>query len=404
MIKVSNLSKCYQIYANPSDRLKQALWRGKKQFYQAFWPLQDVSFEIGRGEVVGLIGANGSGKSTLLQLVCGILQPTSGSVHVDGRIAALLELGSGFNPQFTGHDNLHMNAALLGLSKAELNERYQDIVDFAGIGDFIHQPVKTYSSGMVIRLAFAISSFVNADVLVVDEALAVGDASFQAKCLERMERLMQQGTTILLVTHDAQMVKKYCDRVLYLRQGRLVYDGDAEEGTEIYLHESREQSAASHAISRKINNDASLAFGSAHGEITRVELSAGGQQGRSVVVKQGERVTLDISAWADETVQHPSLQMTVRDRRGYNLYGFNQRYGGQTLERDEQGLLRVRYSFDARLQAGQYIITVRLDNSSSPSSVELVDKRVGIADFVVSAPEKRFDAVLDLDGRCEVIN
>lgn len=409
MITVSHLSKCYQIYAKPSDRLKQALWRGKKQFYRSFWPLQDVSFTIGKGEVVGLVGANGSGKSTLLQLVCGILQPTSGTVAVDGRIAALLELGSGFNPEFTGHENLVMNATLLGLSTEELNDRYQDILDFAGIGDFIYQPVKTYSSGMMIRLAFAISSYVNADVLVVDEALAVGDAAFQAKCLERMERLMQQGTTVLLVTHDSQMVKKYCDRVLYLRQGQLVFDGDAEEGTELYLAESREQATTSHAISRKISEgDAALAFGTAHGEITEVILSAdsscsvGEQRGRSIVVKQGQRVTLDIHAWADETVKSPSIQMTVRDQRGYNLYGFNQRYAGKKLVRDDQGMLHVRYSFTARLQVGQYVITVRLDDSTSSTDVKLVDKRVGIADFIVSAPEQTFDAVLDLDGACEV--
>ncbi|MDZ4098100.1 MAG: ABC transporter ATP-binding protein, partial [Methylophilaceae bacterium] len=189
-IKVENLSKCYQIYDNPRDRLKQFVaprlqrltWQTPKQYFREFWALKDVSFEVKKGETVGIIGRNGSGKSTLLQMICGTLNPTSGSIQTSGRSAALLELGSGFNPEFTGRENVYMNAAVLGLTQDEIDKRYDDIVAFADIGEFINQPVKTYSSGMVVRLAFAVQSQIDPDILIVDEALSVGDAKFQAKC------------------------------------------------------------------------------------------------------------------------------------------------------------------------------------------------------------------------------
>ena len=195
-ISVSNLSKCYQIYDNPRDRLKQFVMprirrvagKPQKQYFREFWALKEVSFDISKGEVVGIIGRNGSGKSTLLQMFCGTLNPTSGNVQTHGRIAALLELGSGFNPEFTGRENVYMNAAVLGLSKDEIDSRYDEIAMFADIGDFIEQPVKTYSSGMVVRLAFAVASCVDPEILVVDEALAVGDSVFQAKCFRRFQQ------------------------------------------------------------------------------------------------------------------------------------------------------------------------------------------------------------------------
>jgi lipopolysaccharide transport system ATP-binding protein len=402
MIKVHELSKCYKIFENPADRLKQSLFRGKKKFFKEFWPITNVSFKVEQGEIIGLVGVNGSGKSTLLQLICGILQPTSGSVQAQGRVAALLELGSGFNPEFTGHDNLFMNAALLGLTSDEIKSRYDDIVAFADIGDFLFQPVKTYSSGMVVRLAFAISSFVDADILVVDEALSVGDVGFQAKCLERMERLMQQGVTVLLVTHDIQLIKRYCNRVLYLHKGKLVYDGEPEEGTEIYLAETRERASAKYALERtQVLSEAALSYTSNIGRITSAELTCRGVSGRSVVVGQGERVLLAVKANISVELQHPRIQMTVRDSRGYNLFGFNNLYGAKKIIADANGDICVGYSFDANLQVGDYAITLRLDDTDSVSQVNLIDKQVGIIDFTVTAPEKRFDAVIDLNGRCE---
>lgn len=405
MIEVSELSKCYRLFDNPADRLKQSLFRGRKQFYKEFWPVQNVSFRVDKAEVVGLIGANGSGKSTILQLICGVLQPTKGSITTEGRIAALLELGSGFNPEFTGHDNLIMNASLLGLTSAQIDERYQDIVDFSGIGDFIYQPVKHYSSGMVVRLAFAISSYVDADILVVDEALAVGDAGFQAKCLERIERLMQQGTTVLLVTHDMQLIKRYCDRVIYLKKGQIAYDGDPEEGTEIYLAETKETDSASKAVTRNRSTTgaANLAFGTGKGVITEALIVAESGSGSSAVVKQGERVNLVVKAKITAELAFPRIQMTVRDSRGYNLFGFNNIYGGKRLAPDAEGNLKVTFSFEAALQAGDYAITLRLDDCDNTEQVNLVDKQVGIVDFTVTTFAKQFDAVIDLKGRCEEI-
>jgi lipopolysaccharide transport system ATP-binding protein len=205
-IKVENLSKCYQIYDQPRDRLKQfvlprlqkVLGQKVGQYYNEFWALKDVSFDVRKGETVGIIGRNGSGKSTLLQMICGTLSPTNGKIQTNGRIAALLELGSGFNPEFTGKENVYLNGAVLGLSKEEINARFDDIVAFAEIGDFVEQPVKTYSSGMMLRLAFAVAVHVDATVLIVDEALAVGDIAFQHKCFQKIKRLRELGTTYSL--------------------------------------------------------------------------------------------------------------------------------------------------------------------------------------------------------------
>lgn len=229
-IRVESLSKCYQIYDQPRDRLKQfVLPRLKrlaglppKQYYHEFWALKDVSFEVKKGETVGIIGRNGSGKSTLLQMICGTLSPTSGSVTTHGRIAALLELGSGFNPEFTGRENVYMNASVLGLTKDEIDARFDEIAAFADIGEFIEQPVKIYSSGMMVRLAFAVQAQVEPNIMIVDEALAVGDAKFQAKCFERLKKLKESGTSILLVTHSTEQIVTHCSGLCCLIMGILL--------------------------------------------------------------------------------------------------------------------------------------------------------------------------------------
>ena len=223
-IKVSNLSKCYQIYDKPHDRLKQSIYPrlqrlvGKQpvQYCREFWALKDVSFEIKKGETVGIIGRNGSGKSTLLQMICGTLNPTSGSIETHGRIAALLELGSGFNPEFTGRENVYMNAAILGLSREEIDAKYDEIVAFADIGNFVDQAVKTYSSGMMVRLAFAVIAHVDADILVIDEALAVGDAFFTQKCMRFIQQFKGDGGTLLFVSHDSAAVMNICSRAVWM--------------------------------------------------------------------------------------------------------------------------------------------------------------------------------------------
>lgn len=235
VISVKNISKCFEIYQQPIHRLLQTLCAGTKKFYREFWALRNISFDVRRGECVGIIGKNGAGKSTLLQILTGILRPTSGSVEVHGKVAALLELGSGFNPEFTGRENVYMNAAILGLSASETSAKYQEIVDFADIGDFIDQPVKTYSSGMMVRLAFAVQILVEPDILIVDEALAVGDAAFQRKCYARMDALLEKGMTLLLVTHDTETVKQRCKRVIFLKDSEVFFDGPAQEGVTEYM-------------------------------------------------------------------------------------------------------------------------------------------------------------------------
>ena len=233
-ISVSHLSKFYQLYAQPSDRLKQFLWRGKRQYFREFWSLRDVSFDVAKGEVLGIIGRNGAGKSTLLQLLCGTLTPSSGHVKVQGRIAALLELGSGFNPEFTGRENVYLSASIMGLSRQEIEERFEEIVDFSGIGDFIDQPIKTYSSGMYVRLAFSVATSVNPDILVVDEALSVGDGEFARKSFDRIRAMKEAGKTILFCSHSLYQVEAFCDRVLWLDHGHIRLFGNPGEVVQNY--------------------------------------------------------------------------------------------------------------------------------------------------------------------------
>lgn len=233
-IEVSGLSKCYEIYEKPSDRLKQMLSRGTKKFYKEFWAIKNINIKIKKGETVGIIGRNGSGKSTLLQLICGTLNPTEGNIKISGRVAALLELGAGFNPEFTGRDNIYMNASLLGLSKEETDNRLSEILLFADIGDFIDQPVKTYSSGMLVRLAFAVMAHVSADILIIDEALAVGDVFFTQKCMRFLREFMENGT-VLFVSHDTSAVVNLCSNAYWIHEGVVRISGSSKEVTEKYL-------------------------------------------------------------------------------------------------------------------------------------------------------------------------
>lgn len=233
-IKVENLSKCYHIYDNPRDRLLQMLLRGNKKYYREFWAVNNLSFEIKKGETVGIVGRNGSGKSTLLQMICGTLNPTNGTIYSNGRVAALLELGSGFNPEFTGRENVYLNAAVLGLSHEETSLKFDEIEKFADIGIFIDQPVKTYSSGMMVRLAFSVQAMVDPDILIVDEALAVGDEKFQRKCFARLEDLKSKGSSILFVSHSGPQVIELCDRALLIDQGSIILEANPQDVVRSY--------------------------------------------------------------------------------------------------------------------------------------------------------------------------
>ena len=263
VLLVENVSKRYEIYERPQDRLRQffiprlqrvlpSSWRRQRPFYSEFWALRDFSVRLRRGDALGILGKNGAGKSTLLQIVAGTLAPTSGSVAVSGKVAALLELGSGFSPDFTGRENVKLNAALLGLSAAEIDYRFPAIAQFADIGEFMDQPVKTYSSGMLMRLAFAVQTAVEPELLIVDEALAVGDARFQKKCFNRLAQLREQGTTVLFVTHDTSAILLFCTRALILEHGCMHAEGDpqriAREYHKLLFGNTRDQERQRNAI------------------------------------------------------------------------------------------------------------------------------------------------------------
>lgn len=239
VISVENASKMYYIYERPQDRLLQMLWHGRREYGQQFWALRDTSFQVQRGETIGIIGRNGSGKSTLLQIIAGTLAPTTGQVRVNGRVAALLELGSGFNPEFTGRENIFLNGSILGITREEMNSRIDDIVSFADIGNFIDQPVRTYSSGMMLRLAFAVQIHVDADVLIIDEALGVGDVFFQAKCSRHLQKFRDDGGTLLFVSHDMYAVERLCSKGLLLDKGVTRWWGDIAQAVNLYYHLER---------------------------------------------------------------------------------------------------------------------------------------------------------------------
>ncbi|MNW38607.1 Teichoic acids export ATP-binding protein TagH [compost metagenome] len=254
-IVIDNISKSFRMYQSPKDRLKQFVWRDKKHFYKEFWALKNVSFEVKKGECIGIIGRNGSGKSTLLQIITKILSPTSGKVEVNGRVSALLELGSGFNPEFTGRENVIMNGVILGLSKEEIESRMPQIEKFAEIGEFIDQPVKTYSSGMFVRLAFACAINVDPDILIIDEALAVGDMRFQLKCIDKMKSFKKEGKTILFVSHDSYTVRNFCDQAVWMMDGQIHMRGDVKTVTEQYQDYMKYEATDVEVVDQKVEQE-----------------------------------------------------------------------------------------------------------------------------------------------------
>lgn len=235
VIHAQNLSKVYKIYAKPSDRLKETFSHNKTKYFKEFYALNDVSFDIVEGETVGIIGRNGSGKSTLLKILTGVLNNTAGAIDINGKISALLELGAGFNGEFTGIENIFLNGTIMNIPREEMEKKLDDIIAFADIGDYINQPVKTYSSGMFVRLAFAVAINVEPDILIVDEALAVGDTRFQLKCMDKFMEFMKAGKTILFVSHDVNSIKRFCKRTIWLNNGKLIMDGNTDEVTDRYM-------------------------------------------------------------------------------------------------------------------------------------------------------------------------
>ncbi|MCA1593165.1 MAG: ABC transporter ATP-binding protein [Acidobacteria bacterium] len=372
-LRVENVSKQYRIYERPGDRLKETLTRGRLRRHREFWALSDVGFEIERGATVGIVGPNGCGKSTLLQIIAGTLEPTHGDVWHEGRIAALLELGAGFDPEFTGVENVYMNAALMGLSRRETDALFPEVERFAEIGPFIRQPVKTYSSGMYVRLAFAIAASVEPDILIVDEALAVGDAVFQHRCLRRIKELQERGATVLFVSHDAAAVRALCTRAILLNAGRVVADGRPPDVLNRYqkiimereeAYEAGALAAAGEAGEARATDDESLAplrstyrHGDGSAEVVGAELADAARR-RVEIVETGEALTLRVRARFQRETIEPVIGFLIRDRHGIHTYGTNtkeQQLAFGTVGRGE--VLEVSFAFDCWLGVDQYSIS-----------------------------------------------
>lgn len=409
-IRVQNLSKCYQIYDTPRDRLKQFVMprlrrmagKAHKQYFREFWALQDVSFEFKKGETFGIIGRNGAGKSTLLQILCGTLTPTSGSVEINGRVAALLELGAGFNAEFTGRENVYMNASVLGLSKEDIDARFDDIVAFADIGDFIEQPVKTYSSGMYVRLAFAVIAHVNADILIIDEALAVGDAFFTQKCMRFLRGFMECGT-VVFVSHDTGAVVNLCSHALWLQHGTVKLAGSPKEVSEQYLAAQYQaiQGDVSSPISKIVANSDSqdfhdmrrdfinmttqrnnievfkfaldtASFGKGGATINLVQLLDQHDKPLSWIVG-GERVQLIVHCKANTVLASPIVGFLVNDRLGQPLFGDNTfiTYSQASLSVAPGQVFSTRFEFRMPLlPAGNYSITVAIAEGTQVEHIQ----------------------------------
>ncbi len=372
-IQAQHLGKAFQLYERPIDRLKQMLMRGRKRYYKEFAALHDVSFELQKGEVLGLVGRNGAGKSTLLQLICGTLNPSGGSVAVHGRVAALLELGAGFNLEFTGKENIYLNASILGLSTAEIDARYDEIVEFSGIADFIHQPVKTYSSGMYVRLAFSIATSVDPDILIIDEALSVGDGAFARKSFDRIMRLKEKGATILFCSHSIYQIEALCTRALWLDKGVVRLIGDPATvvaGYQAFL--DRDSAPAAVGQSTFVSSPT----GHAHilSVVTKVDESAG-----NVLYVQSAKQTFTLSVGfaSDPQLPSPVVAMTVHSPDGRTITSSSTQVDGMVLDRDGAGRGTATIAFPKiPLLKGEYSIAVYL---LSENGIHVYDTAANVA-------------------------
>ncbi len=389
-IQLESISKCYRIFQNPQDRFKQALLDrfenviGRKSaspLYREHWALNDVSFELQPGEAVGILGRNGAGKSTLLQIIVGTLEPTAGSVKTSGRITALLELGSGFNPEFTGRENVFLNAQILGLSRDGAQARFDDIASFADIGDFIDQPVKTYSSGMMMRLAFAVQTVLDPDVLIVDEALSVGDAKFQDKCFRKLRKLREDGTTILFVSHDINAVTSFCDRAMLLDAGKLIASGIPIDVSKTYLEllygpskksdvEVKSGVKAEDVADLEISGgdqDTALnsmtaddgdRFGNKNVEITRVVIFDEDNKPTSIL-ESGKTYRITQAFLVNTDVSGLSSGFIIRNRLGLDIFGVTNKTMNvlfPNMTRGEE--YEISFTVDMHLAAGDYFLQI----------------------------------------------
>ncbi|MDB9527022.1 ABC transporter ATP-binding protein [Oscillatoria sp. CS-180] len=409
VISLQGASKCFKRYEKPVDRLKEIIFPRRKHA-EEFWALKDVSLDISPGETIGIVGRNGAGKSTLLQLICGTLQPTEGTVRVNGRVSALLELGAGFNPEFTGRENVYMNGAIMGLSREEIDSRFEEIATFANIKEFMEQPVKTYSSGMYVRLAFAAAVYIEPEILIVDEALAVGDIVFQAKCTTRMKAMMDSGTTILFVSHDPIAIKSLCQRTVYLDQGRVRAIGESGPIVDQYIKDAFEESSmfgdapppptiepvpSASSISelngsvevytKEYKNYDALAFrglGISTAQFkdfeTRVASLRHGEGSvriKNIIVMDddqspvgqvpfGTYVTVRVICEAQRTLPEAVIGFYVKDIKQIEVLGSNSYYQNINIKDLQDGeLFWIDFRFQNRLRGGDYTLTVLIADS-----------------------------------------
>ena len=384
-IRVDDVSKLYKLYDKPSDRLKESLGLTRKKLYKEHYALHNVSFDVKRGETVGIIGTNGSGKSTILKIITGVLNPSGGHVEIDGRISALLELGAGFNMEYTGIENIYLNGTMIGFSREEIDAKMQDILDFADIGDFVHQPVKTYSSGMFVRLAFAVAINIDPEILIVDEALSVGDVFFQAKCYKKFEDFKKMGKTILFVSHDLGSISKYCDRVVLLNRGKKLAEGTPKEMVSMYkrimVNQDKAEEIAAHQMDMSsleeddekeikeavcegqwknhynLNPDVDE-YGNGAAEIEDFAIIDENGNYTNAIVK-GTRFRLKSKVKFKQDVQDPIFTYTFKNIQGVAITGTNTMYEKKDVPLAKEGETYVAtFEQDMFLQGGEYLLSM----------------------------------------------
>lgn len=369
-ISVNNVSKIYKLYDKPMDRLKESLGLSRQKRYKEHFALKDVNFKIKRGETVGIIGTNGSGKSTILKIITGVLNPTEGNVEINGRISALLELGAGFNMEYSGLENVYLNGTMIGFSKEEIDAKLDDILSFADIGEFIHQPVKTYSSGMFVRLAFAVAINIEPEILIVDEALSVGDVFFQAKCYKKFEEFKEMGKTILFVSHDLGSISKYCDRVVLLNKGVKMSEGLPKEMVDLYkkilvnqvdddgkaVEKSVEEENTVWKESLTLNPQ-TIEYGNNKASIVDFVLLDNTKNVSNNILKN-QKFTVKVKVKFFEIIQNPIIAFTIKDLKGTEITGTNTMYEKVHITANAGEEHVISFEQVMTLQGGEYLLSL----------------------------------------------
>lgn len=409
-ISVEKISKMYKLYRGRADRIKDALRLSRKKTYQEYYALSDVSFQVKKGETVGLIGTNGAGKSTLLKIITGVLTPSAGQIEVNGKISALLELGAGFNMEYTGLENIYFNGTLMGYTKEQMEQKVPQIVEFAGIGDYINQPVKTYSSGMFARLAFAMAINVEPDILIVDEALSVGDIYFQSKCFQKMDEIKRNGTTVLLVTHDMSSVVKYCDKVVVLSHGKVVKEGNPKEMVDIYKkllvnqydENEPEQTAKIEAgdntwMSKLAINDENVLYGSGKAHIIDFGFFDENDQITNIVLKKST-FKIKMKVEFAEDVEYPIFAFTIKNVRGAEVTGTNSMFERLELPLAKKGeTYVVTFTQKAMMQGGEYLMSFGCTGYEN-GEFTVYDRLYDVANLTIVSEQDTVGA-FDLDSQ-----